>query len=744
MKPKPPRKDFSVHNLTDTFRFLQEIFPDFSSRAIFANLNPADHTRNYAGLDPLRDCYWSIAAFPDDTSAVRTLARAVEVRALVIDDVGTKVPSGNVKMGLGTPTAVVETSAGNFQWVYRLATPVAVGAWGRFVGQVEGLIGARLEGRDAVHLFRLPMGINSKPGRAKFAVRLVELNGGRSLDGNTLTVGGSGPGLVSVFPTAGGSGASGPGPRVKDIGGLVALLPNDTGVDREGWTTRAHQIKALALDEEAGWEAFEAWSERWTGGAYDAAATRKMWDSIRGTRTSGLELLAEAETENWDGFARVMNGEARRVFDDDAVAPRVPPGPGAVQFKRGMKKEILKSMDNAKRALTGLGVVCRHDEFHHRVYIGLKQWSDHALLLLRNDLIGVYGVDFGTVNVLDAVLSLALGNGFNPVREMLEAAELFWDGTLRLDRLGPDYFYSEDTALARACFRKVMIAAVRRARAPGCKFDQILVMESPEGWEKSTAWEVLAGDGNFSDAKILGRDARGVQEELGDIWIHEIADLSGLGRADIEEVKAFASRTNDRARPVYGRALIDQPRQSIEVGTTNADAYLLSQTGNRRFWPFKLSAPVDTARLRLERLQLWGEAAAAESAGETLVLDRALWGAAGDEQEKRRVVDTLEDELDGLVEMPAGAIAPIGWERIEVRPQGDQFISNMSLNAFLKDDRKITLYPGIGRRIAETMRRLGWERCMVKINGKAARGYKRARPTSNVASVAAIVTKKTF
>lgn len=289
-----------------------------------------------------------------------------------------------------------------------------------------------------------------------------------------------------------------------------------------------------------------------------------------------------------------------------------------------------------------------------------------------------------------------------------------------------------------------MIAAVRRARAPGCKFDQILVTESPEGWEKSTAWEVLAGRENFSDAKILGKDARAVQEELGDIWIHEIADLSGLSRADIEDVKAFASRTNDRARPAYGRVLLDQPRQSIEVGTTNADVYLLSQTGNRRFWTVKLLAPVDTAQLRLDRLQLWGEAAAAESAGETLVLDKALWGAAGDEQEKRRVVDTLEDELDGLVEMPAGAIAPIGWERIEVRQVGEQFISNMSINTFLKDDRKITLYPATGRRIAETMKRLGWERCWAKINGKATRGYKRARPTPSVTSVTVNVTKKTF
>lgn len=296
-------------NHTETLQFLKEIFPDFGCRAIFANLNPADHTRDYSRLDLLRDCYWSIAAFPDDGSATRTLARAVEVRALVVDDVGTKVPPGNVRTGLGKPTAVVETSLGNFQWVYRLAAPIAVEAWGRFVGQVEGLIGARLEGPDAVHLFRLPCGVNTKKQRGGFKPRLAELNAGVTLNSSC-----TGAASIIISPPA--AIASGPGPRVRNIGGLVALLPNDTGVDREGWTTRAHQIKALALDETAGWQAFEAWSERWTGGAYDAAATRKMWDSIRETRTSGLELRAEVQAADPDGFARVMNGEAREVFDD--------------------------------------------------------------------------------------------------------------------------------------------------------------------------------------------------------------------------------------------------------------------------------------------------------------------------------------------------------------------------------------------------------------------------------------------
>ena len=95
-----------------------------------------------------------------------------------------------------------------------------------------------------------------------------------------------------------------------------------------------------------------------------------------------------------------------------------------------------------------------------------------------------------------------------------------------------------------------MIAAVARVRNPGCKFDTILVLESPEGFNKSSAWQLLAGEENFSDEKIIGKESREVQEQLSSIWIHENADLAGMKKAEVEVVKAFASRTVDRATGV--------------------------------------------------------------------------------------------------------------------------------------------------------------------------------------------------
>ena len=70
-------------------------------------------------------------------------------------------------------------------------------------------------------------------------------------------------------------------------------------------------------------------------------------------------------------------------------------------------------------------------------------------------------------------------------------------------------------------------------------------------------------------------------------WGIEIAELASMSRAEIERVKAFITRKVDRFRPSYGRRVIEVPRQSIFIGSTNADTYLKDETGGRRFWPIR-------------------------------------------------------------------------------------------------------------------------------------------------------------
>src|SRR5262249_47972978 len=272
-----------------------------------------------------------------------------------------------------------------------------------------------------------------------------------------------------------------------------------------------------------------------------------------------------------------------------------------------------KTYRNARVAIQALGITCRYDEFHDRMLVGgepINQWagelSDAANAILRQMVVECFGFDPGKDNIADATNAFCLETRFDRVMNYLNSRK--WDGTPRLETWLSTYLGAADTPLNREIGRLTLVAAVRRVRQPGCKFDQIPVLEGPEGTNKSTAIEILAGQENFSDQTILGLDDRQQQENVRGVWLYEIADLAGTSKADVDKVKAFGSRLADRARPAYGRQRVEQPRRCIFFATTNDDTYLKSQTGNRRFWPVK-TRQIDLAALRRDRDQLWAEAA---------------------------------------------------------------------------------------------------------------------------------------
>jgi predicted P-loop ATPase len=408
------------------------------------------------------------------------------------------------------------------------------------------------------------------------------------------------------------------------------------------------------------------------------------------------------------------------------------------------------SMHNARIAIAALGVVCRRDTFHHKTLFGyideefkhevqsvLGEVSDDGIVALRQLMSDRFSFDLGDKSTRDAVVSLALENCFNPVCDEIDKAEAEWDGVKRLDRMAAEYFNCEDTPLNNAFMRKMMIGLVKRAREPGCKFDTIVVLESNEGFNKSSAWRVLAGEENFSDERILGKESREVQEQLSGIWIHENADLAGLKKTDVESVKAYASRQYDIARRAFGHFVTKQARHSIEVGTTNASTYLQSQTGNRRFWPMTVMQPIDIEKLKRDRLQLIGEAARYLTEGESVVLDKLLWGDAGVEQEKRRVKDPWEDTLEVIHQYTTGKYLSDGkWAERQVQiiyysnaghdEAGMELVASADLLAHVLDvpvERQTTAHT---MRLATIMTRLGWQRHKgghVRINGKRVSGY---------------------
>lgn len=356
------------------------------------------------------------------------------------------------------------------------------------------------------------------------------------------------------------------------------------------------------------------------------------------------------------------------------------------------------SYNNARVAIKKLGIVCERDAFHNRDKIGghvLQHYqgelSDHACAIMRQSILENFGFDPKKEHVRDAAMQLCLENVFNPVRDYLDS--LSWDGIPRLDKLLVDYFGVDNTPINRAIGRMLLVAAVRRVREPGCKFDTIVVLEGRQGTGKSTALVVLAGKENFSDQDILALDAKAQMEAIEGVWLYEISELEGMSRSEITKVKAFASRQEDRARPAYGRFRENRSRQCVFIGTTNEEGYLRDKTGNRRFLPVRTNA-IDLEALLRDRDQLWAEACEAEAQGESITLDPGLWEEAAQLQQDRMEHEPWIDLL-----------ANVQGER-----QGQFY--KVTTAELLRDHLKIPEErhsPIIFKRLGYAMRKLGWE-----------------------------------
>jgi hypothetical protein len=231
---------------------------------------------------------------------------------------------------------------------------------------------------------------------------------------------------------------------------------------------------------------------------------------------------------------------------------------------------IVPSFENALIALKAMKLDCRLDVFHDRVIVkGYESTAngdatenlDNMLMKLRERILRQWGFDPSKEYLADALRTECLDHMFDPVRDYLDG--LRWDGKPRIDTWLMRYCSAKDTPVIRAFGRKFFLAGVRRVRQPGCKFDNILTMEGYQGAGKSTLLRTLAGEDNFCDNEILGLEKREQQEALQGVWIYELAELEGMRKADVTHIKLFASKTHDKARPAWGRAVVDRPRRTI-------------------------------------------------------------------------------------------------------------------------------------------------------------------------------------
>ena len=418
-------------------------------------------------------------------------------------------------------------------------------------------------------------------------------------------------------------------------------------------------------------------------------------------------------------------------------------------FRRTDKGAIKQVRENVFYALDVLsewrGVIA-FDEFANRTVktrttpfgAPAGEWTN------RDDLeLGLWlseHVDFvGAVDtaIIQGVMLAAHKNRIHPPRDYLES--LKWDGKERLEMWLSKVFGAVELNGYRVVPKpedddgrgpgggneylalvgtKFMVGAVARIFEPGCKFDNMLVLEGKQGRGKSTAIRILFGDW-FSDTQ-LDLQNKDAYAQLDGIWGYEIGEMDAFSRAEATRVKAFVTSQVDRYRAAFERRPESHSRSTVFIGTTNQDEYLKDPTGARRFWPVRVSNDVDFDILREERDQYWAEAVARYKRGEKWhVTPQEQEDYFAAEQKAREVPDPWFDAIEDWLQSDQ-ATSPnyktYGYRIIDVLKGAVGF--HVERAAPTRQE---------SQRVASILRQLGYERYR-ETTGKRGYRYKLAVP----------------
>lgn len=265
---------------------------------------------------------------------------------------------------------------------------------------------------------------------------------------------------------------------------------------------------------------------------------------------------------------------------------------------------------------------------------------------------------------------------YHPVLNYLKSLE--WDRRPRIHNWLSTYLGADDTPLVRGIGISALRGMIRRVYEPGCPHDHIVILEGAQGVGKSSALRILGGRW-FADGLKLGQSGKETIELMRGVWVGEVAELAGQRRNEVEAIKEFLSRREDRARLVFDKLTSSVPRQFILFGTTNDTAYLKDATGARRFYPVRVGK-IDLDGLARDRDALLAEAYADVALfGRDNGIARELWASAAEAQERRREISPIEagisEKLDpgchGFIRKSdlrraLGAEDPKSWSQIEL------------------------------------------------------------------------------
>jgi putative DNA primase/helicase len=366
--------------------------------------------------------------------------------------------------------------------------------------------------------------------------------------------------------------------------------------------------------------------------------------------------------------------------------------------------------------------VIRYDSFANRGFYSVDTpWAKAGEGITDEHMIDIkmwvrdhFGYEATKDKVYEAVSRLQSTNKFHPVRDYLDALE--WDGVARANFWLRDFAGAADNRYTRDVSRKILVAMVARAYKAGTKFDYVPILEGKQGARKSTLIAALAGHSWFTDQEFNIKDKDAVSTLQGH-WVVELGELSSIRKADLESLKSFISRTEDKVRMPYGRLVCVYPRQGVFIGSTNQNEFLQDDSGNRRFWPISVGE-CDPEGLTKVRDQLFAEAVMFYEMGERLYLDNEESQEISKQEQRNKLVqDSWTERVEEILQNEAKkepekrVLNPARFSTKEMK----QFEPFVGLPESTTHDRRLHV----------VIRKIGYRNKVLKENGRYVRMWEK-------------------
>ena len=296
--------------------------------------------------------------------------------------------------------------------------------------------------------------------------------------------------------------------------------------------------------------------------------------------------------------------------------------------------------------------------------------------------------------VIRAIALVSRERPFHPVADYL--APLRWDGEARLDRLAPEVFDVDRSALACATplIRKWWVAAVARAFDPGCSVHGMLVLLGGGSWPLEELLRLLVPRGLYSDVPV--KAAGPGHSPFRRAWLYACHDWEVRSlRVHSSAFSAWLSASDDEVTGPFAAPGERAPRTTVFAAAGEVLPSQVVPALARRLWGVPVGLCPNPDKLEAWRDQLWAEAVSELRKGSAWTLDHR-------ESLRHAAAARFLGEPDPWMEHVLGFV--LGTRR----PETDQILGHLTEILVADRPKERPWSPWEKKRVFKVLRMLGY------------------------------------